>query len=57
MGHDESLHDMGLVGIGKSRQLAHRHGVDFADAIDAVEDPNRIEEADNALTKLRSAPS
>lgn len=31
----------------KAAQNLRLHGVDFADAIDALEDPNRIEEADD----------
>ena len=31
----------------KAAQNLHRHGVDFADAIPAIEDPNRIEEIDD----------
>jgi uncharacterized DUF497 family protein len=32
---------------GKAAENLAKHGVDFADAIGAIEDPNRIEEIDN----------
>jgi uncharacterized protein len=32
---------------GKAAENLHKHGVDFADAIAAVEDPNRLEEIDD----------
>jgi len=31
---------------GKAAENLRKHGVDFADAIAAVEDPNRLEEID-----------
>lgn len=30
----------------KATEKCHKHGIDFVDAIPAIEDPNRIEELD-----------
>jgi uncharacterized DUF497 family protein len=39
---------------GKAADNLIKHGVDFADAIAALEDPNRLEEIDMRLFTTRS---
>jgi uncharacterized DUF497 family protein len=36
--------------IGKAADNLRKHGVDFADAISALEDPNRLEEIDTRFS-------
>jgi uncharacterized protein len=39
---------------GKGAENLRNHGVDFADAIAALEDPNRLEEIDTRFEYARS---
>jgi uncharacterized DUF497 family protein len=39
---------------GKAAENLRKHGVDFADAIAALEDPNRLEEIDPRSCTARS---
>jgi hypothetical protein len=42
---------------GKAAANLHKHGVDFADAIAALEDKNRLEDIDSRFVDKRGADS